>query len=106
MSKTKQTIELRRSEFAEEFLYLKGAPFSLDHYPFLRTVYDRPLEKDLVLKFSRQTSKSTTVANFMLIDSAMISHLHSLYVSPTSDQTKIFSTFVCYLCICNERFCV
>jgi len=54
MSKTKQTIELSRSNFAEEFLYLKGQPFSLDHYPFLRTVYDRPLEKDLVLKFSRQ----------------------------------------------------
>jgi intein/homing endonuclease len=37
------------------------------------------------------TSKSTSIANIMITNSAMIPGYKSLYVSPTVDQTKIFS---------------
>ncbi|HNW88164.1 MAG TPA: LAGLIDADG family homing endonuclease [Bacteroidales bacterium] len=40
---------------------------------------------------SKNTSKSTSIANIMITNSAMIPGYKSLYVSPTVDQTKIFS---------------
>jgi phage terminase large subunit GpA-like protein len=90
MSKAKDHIELTRSEFAENFLHLKGEPFSLDDYPFMRNVYNNDT-KDIVLKFSRQTGKSSTLANLIVTNCAMIPNFGALYLSPTLDQTKIFS---------------
>lgn len=87
---SKRVITMTRSEFAERFLYLNGRQLSLSDYPFLRQVYDTTAEK-LVLKFSRQTAKSTTIANLMIVDSAMNPYYKSLYVAPTVDQTKVFS---------------
>lgn len=87
---SKQIVDVTRSEFAESFLYLKGQPFSLEYYPFLYQIYDT-MANDIVLKFSRQTSKSSTLANLMVINSATIPHFQSLYISPTVDQTKVFS---------------
>jgi hypothetical protein len=37
------------------------------------------------------THNSTTLANIMLVDSLLYPHFRSLYVSPTVDQTKVFS---------------
>lgn len=83
-------IELTRSEFAENFLYVNGQPLSLENYPFMRRIYDSTA-KDKVLKFSRQTGKSTTLANLTVGNCAMIPNYRTLYVSPSVDQTKIFS---------------
>lgn len=81
---------MTRSEFAERFLYLNGRQLSLSDYPFLRQVYDEVAQKT-VLKFSRQTAKSTTMANIMITNSAMTSYYKTMYVAPTVDQTKVFS---------------
>ncbi|MCK5613646.1 phage terminase large subunit family protein [Candidatus Pacearchaeota archaeon] len=86
----KRVITMTRSEFAERFLYLNGRPFSLDDYPFLHTIYNENAKK-IVLKFSRQTAKSSTMANIMIVDSAMNPYYKSMYVAPTVDQTKVFS---------------
>ena len=86
----KKTLELRRSDFAENFLYLDGSSFSLDDYPHMRAIYNESA-KNIVLKFSRQTAKSTTLANIMVANSALIPHFRTLYVAPTVDQTKVFS---------------
>jgi len=40
---------------------------------------------------THNTSKSSTLANLMIINSAVIPHHQSLYISPTVDQTKVFS---------------
>ena len=88
--KIKKDISLTRSDFAENFLFLNGRSLSLDDYPHLRRIYNDN-SNELVLKFSRQTAKSTTLANLMVANSAMIPFFKTLYIAPTVDQTKVFS---------------
>jgi hypothetical protein len=83
-------IRISPSQFTERFLYLNGKPFSFQNYEFMKPIYDLD-SPEIVMKFSRQTSKSTTMANIMMSKSAMIPHFKQLYVSPSVDQTKIFS---------------
>lgn len=83
-------VELSPSEFAENFLYLKREPFSLDQFPFMRDVYDCTSD-DIVLKTSRQASKSTTLVNRMITDTLTNPMFNALYVSPRIQQTKMFS---------------
>lgn len=92
-------INIRKSDLAEKFFYLNGQPFSLKDYPHMRTLYNCDA-KEQVWHFSRQTSKSTTIANEMSINSIIMPRVDpdnfgggfkSLYVSPSVMQTKIFS---------------
>jgi len=83
-------IRIAPSQFTERFLHLNGKPFSFQNYEFMKPIYDLD-SPEIVMKFSRQTSKSTTMANVMMSKSAMIPHFKQLYVSPSVDQTKIFS---------------
>ena len=83
-------VDLKTSEFAETFLYLNGQRFSLNDYPHLRAVYNCNKEK-VILKFSRQTAKSTTLANIKVTNSVTRPHFKSLFISPSVDQTKVFS---------------
>jgi hypothetical protein len=83
-------VEISPSEFAEKFLYLNGRNLSLDDYPHLRQIYNTRA-REQVFKFSRQTAKSTTLANIMITRCAMIPHFKVLYISPSVDQTKVFS---------------
>ena len=83
-------VKISKSGFAESFLYLKGKPFSLEHYPFLYQIYDTDADS-VCMKFSRQTSKSSTLANLLIINSATIPYFHSMYVAPHVPQTQNFS---------------
>ncbi|KYK22676.1 hypothetical protein AYK24_00180 [Thermoplasmatales archaeon SG8-52-4] len=83
-------VKIAPSQFTERFLYLNGKPFSFSNYEFMKPIYDLDAS-EIVMKFSRQTSKSTTMANIMMSKAAMTPHFRQLYVSPSVDQTKIFS---------------
>jgi phage terminase large subunit GpA-like protein len=83
-------VRSTRSEFSEKFLYLNGAPFSLEDYPHMYDVYNSTA-KEIVMKTSRQVAKSTTMANIMVTDCATHPYFKAMYVSPTVKQTKIFS---------------
>ena len=83
-------LTLKPSQFVERYLTLNGQPFSFVHYEFMRPIYDIAADT-IVLKFSRQTGKSTTLANLMVARGAMFPYFKQLYISPTSDQTKEFS---------------
>ena len=85
-----KTVAISKSDFVEKTLFLNGHKFSLNDYPHMRAIYNSPY-RDIVMQFSRQTSKSTSLANLMIANSAMIPNFKSLYVSPTVDQTKVFS---------------
>jgi phage terminase large subunit GpA-like protein len=87
---SKKVVELMPSDFSETFLYLNGRRFSLTDYPYLRAVYNCS-DPRVVLKFSRQTAKSTTLSNIMVTKSIMHPHFKTLYISPSVDQTKVFS---------------
>lgn len=80
----------RRTELAENLLYLDGAPFSLKDFPFYRTIYDG-LYQGLLLKCGRQVAKSTTLCNFTVSESIGIPHFKTLFVSPSQEQTQRFS---------------
>lgn len=86
----KKIIETSRSKFSESFLYLNGNQLSLKDYPHLRPIYDSEA-REQVYMFSRQTAKSTSLANLMVANAAMIPYFKVLYIAPTVDQTKVFS---------------
>ncbi len=85
-----RVIQTTKADFAENFLYLNGHRLSLNDYPHLREIYNSEA-KESVYMFSRQTAKSTTLANLMITNSVMYNYFKSLYVAPTVDQTKVFS---------------
>jgi len=87
---TTRKIIKSRSQLAEALLHLDGAPFSLDDYPHMRTVYDTEFQQ-LVLKTSRQVGKSTTLANLIIIYSISNPFFRSMFIAPRQDQTKVFS---------------
>ena len=86
----KKIVSLSMSDFAENFFMLNGQRFSLEDYPHMRRIYNTPAQ-DIVMKFSRQTAKSTTLANMLLTRALMTPYLKQLYVSPAKDQTEEFS---------------
>src|SRR4051812_5140255 len=81
---------LRLSEVAERLLYLEGAPFSLRDYPMYTAIYDGRFRSTLLM-CGRQVAKSTSLANFIIAESAAIPFFREYYVSPSKEQTLIFS---------------
>lgn len=64
--------------------------FNFGERRYLRQVYDTPSRRTL-LKCGRQVEKSTLLGNKLLSYSCIVTALNSLYVSPTNQQTKVFS---------------
>ena len=52
-------------DFCEQFVYLNGKPISFNGRPYLPRIYACE-NRNLVLRCSRQTEKSTFVANTIL----------------------------------------
>lgn len=46
---------------------------------------------EIVMHFSRQTAKSTTLANLCITNAATTPYFKILYISPSRDQTQVFS---------------
>ena len=88
MSSTQKSIRL--SHVAESLLCLDGAPFSLRDYPMFRAIYDGRYKSTLLL-CGRQVSKSTSLANFIIAESVAIPFFKEYYVSPSKEQTLLFS---------------
>ena len=79
------------SELAEAWLRLDGKPFRFDLYPMHRAFYDGRFRRTL-FKTGRQVAKSTSLANFDILECAVIPHFKTMYVSPAKEKTVIFST--------------
>lgn len=78
------------SDIAERLLWLDGAPFSLNDYPMYKQIYNGRY-KSTLLMCGRQVAKSTSLANFIIAESVAIPHFKEYYVSPSKEQTLIFS---------------
>jgi len=85
-----QIITTTKADFSESFLYLNGSRLTLNDYPHMRAIYNSSASESVYM-FSRQTAKSTTLANLMITNSIMFNYFKSLYIAPTVDQTKVFS---------------
>ena len=88
--------ELFPSEFAAEvFLYPNSLTGKLEPLDFtgrryLIPIYDTPNQR-VLLKFGRQSEKSTFLGNKILTFSMLRENLQSLYVSPAEANTLTFS---------------
>ncbi len=78
------------SDVAQRLLWLDGDAFSLDDYPMYRSIYDGRY-KSTLLMCGRQVAKSTSLANFIITESVAIPFFKEYYLSPTKEQTLIFS---------------
>jgi len=83
-------VDATRSEMAESLLVLEGNPYRLDGAPFYYDILDRG-HRRLLMCTARQVFKSVTGAVDMLLDSVLIAHFKTMYVSPSRKQTKLFS---------------
>lgn len=87
--KTKKLMSLEPALPA--LLKLKGKPLTLDkHFP-MRPLFDLAVSRETVVQSGRQISKSTTLAELMIVLGGMVPFLQLLYVAPLSEQTRNFS---------------
>lgn len=84
------TTPKRLSQIAQSLLYLDGEPFSLADYPMYESIYDGRYKRTLMM-CGRQVAKSTSLANFIITESISIPFFKEYYVSPSKEQTLIFS---------------
>jgi hypothetical protein len=68
----------------------KYVPFPYTNRRYLTEVIDSP-SKAIILLFGRQCEKSTSLGNICLTHCCLIPSIHVLYVTPTSQQAKVFS---------------
>jgi len=82
------------SEFTETAIKIatsgKASNFSFTERPYLARIYNTNSPRTL-LKFARQTEKSTTLGNKMICYACLINHFRALYVAPSAEQAKTFS---------------
>jgi hypothetical protein len=83
------------SSFAETAIRVPEAgqvsDFSFEGREYLRRIYDTTADK-VLLKCGRQVEKSTTLGNRLLCYSALTNNFRSLFVAPSAEQAKVFST--------------
>jgi len=80
-------------QLATNIFCLNGVPLELPHESMrhIYPIYNRP-SRSLLLKFGRQTHKSTTVGYKLTLPAVKYSNYHSLYVAPTGNQVSVFSS--------------
>lgn len=94
--KSKELIGIAPSEFVEFAIKVpnkeiqKHVPFSFDNRRYLRLPYDTHAKRTLY-KCGRQVEKSTLLGNKSLAYACVNNAFNILYVSPTNQQTKVFS---------------
>jgi hypothetical protein len=87
---------LSPSQFVEQAILMpdpqtrKLESFDFADRPYLRKIYDTPTKRRLLV-CARQVEKSTLLGNLALTYSCLVPHFKTLYVSPSSTQTKVFS---------------
>ena len=92
----KTTISVPPSDWVSRFVRIKDGDkgvamnISFDEREYLKRVYDTP-SKNVLLFTSRQTEKSTTIANKQLAASCMNAMYTSLFITPSAMQTTVYS---------------
>ena len=81
---------VKLSTVAEAWILLDGEPFRLTDWPMHRAFYDGRFQRTLFMT-SRQVAKSTTLANFSIIECSLIPFFSNMFVSPSKEQTTRFS---------------
>jgi hypothetical protein len=89
-----QAVHSTPSQFVEWAVYMpqggKLKPFSFEERRYLRAIYDTPAKRKILIA-GRQVEKSTLLGNTCLAYSGINPFFRTLYVSPSNQQTKVFS---------------
>lgn len=86
-----QKDNIHLSDFVQAVLKLRGKPFSLKGRAYLKKIYDSTY-KNFIMRTGRQVEKSTTISGKMLGLCLTVPYFQALYVSPSSKQTRDFSS--------------
>jgi hypothetical protein len=76
--------------FCERFVYLNRAPIDFAGRPYLPAIY-AARGRNLVLRCSRQTEKSTFLVNTILYEACTNPGIQMLFVCPRIEQARVFS---------------
>jgi hypothetical protein len=82
--------EMGKLTFCEKLVYLQRQPISFDGRPYLPDVY-AVTDRNLVLRCSRQTEKSTFLVNTILYEACTNPGIQMLFVCPRIEQARVFS---------------
>lgn len=77
-------------DFCERFVFLKRKLISFHSRPYLPEIYAAN-RRNLVLRCSRQTEKSTLLVNTILFEACTNPGIQMLFVSPRLEQAQAFS---------------
>jgi hypothetical protein len=78
-------------EFCRRFIHLDGRLISFANRPYLPAIYAEA-ERNLILRFSRQTEKTTSLVNTLIYEACMHPGIKILFVCPRDEQARLFST--------------
>ena len=67
-----------------------GTPFTFDGRPYLKKIHDLE-EKKILFRTGRQVEKTSSLAAKLVSWSCLYQNWKSLYVSPSQNQTRVFS---------------
>lgn len=81
------------SDLAQNIFKLNGVPLNIDQKSMkhLYPIYNRP-DDSVLLKFGRQTHKSSTVGYKITLPCLKYPNYHAVYIAPTGNQVSVFST--------------
>lgn len=82
--------EMGKLSFCEKFVWLARQPINFDGRPYLPDVY-AVTDRNLVLRCSRQTEKSTFLVNTILHEACTNSGIQMLFVCPRIEQARVFT---------------
>ena len=80
---------MEKLTFCARFVHLNRQPISFAGRPYLPAIY-ASAGRNLVLRCSRQTEKSTFLANTILYEACMHAGMEILLVCPRMEQARVF----------------
>jgi hypothetical protein len=92
---------LNKMEFCRRAVVLGREPISFAGRPYLEAIYD-VTGRNLVLRCSRQTEKSTFLANSIQYEACQHPGIQLLFVCPRQEQARVFSKLRLHKTIANS----
>jgi Phage terminase large subunit (GpA) len=86
----KDHIKAPKSQWVKALIYLDGKQFNFAGRDYLKPIYNGFYPRKL-LKFARQSEKSTFLANDMIVNCAVTPYTKSIYVAPSHTQVRQYS---------------
>ena len=81
---------MKRFDWCESFIYLRGKPISFEGRPYLRMLYNSSARR-VVMRCSRQVEKTTFLCNAVCHAAVTIPRVHIVVVFPRHEQASVFA---------------